>query len=135
MADRVAVLRAGELVQVATADELWNKPVDAYVARLVGLQCPRRGRISARRIAHHCARTVEPLQVTGRTFPRWPVPGVRCGGQRVRDVRIRRAQPARSGADPVHIDRVDPAVDPRKEGSLDRSSAHDHARFPASPEG
>jgi len=37
LADRVAVLRAGRIVQVGTADELWNHPVDVYVARLVGL--------------------------------------------------------------------------------------------------
>lgn len=37
LADRVAVLREGRLVQVGTADELWNAPADTYVARLVGL--------------------------------------------------------------------------------------------------
>jgi thiamine transport system ATP-binding protein len=37
LADRVAVLRDGRLVQVGTPDELWNRPADTYVARLVGL--------------------------------------------------------------------------------------------------
>lgn len=37
LADRVAVLRDGRLVQVGTPDELWNHPADTYVARLVGL--------------------------------------------------------------------------------------------------
>ncbi|MEZ5186800.1 MAG: ABC transporter ATP-binding protein [Candidatus Nanopelagicales bacterium] len=37
LADRVAVLRAGRLVQVDTPDRLWRAPVDDYVARLVGL--------------------------------------------------------------------------------------------------
>lgn len=37
LADRVAVLREGRLVQVDTPDRLWHAPVDDYVARLVGL--------------------------------------------------------------------------------------------------
>ncbi len=37
LADRVAVLRDGRIVQVGTPDELWNEPADTYVARLVGL--------------------------------------------------------------------------------------------------
>ncbi len=37
LADRVAVLREGVLVQVGTPQRLWEEPVDAYVARLVGL--------------------------------------------------------------------------------------------------
>jgi thiamine transport system ATP-binding protein len=34
---RVAVMRAGRLVQVAAPDELWNLPVDAWTARFLGL--------------------------------------------------------------------------------------------------
>ena len=37
IADRVAVLREGRLVQVGTPDKLWREPADPYVARLVGL--------------------------------------------------------------------------------------------------
>ena len=37
LADRVAVLRDGQLAQIGTPDELWRQPADAYVARLVGL--------------------------------------------------------------------------------------------------
>jgi thiamine transport system ATP-binding protein len=37
LADRVAVLRAGRIVQVGAPAELWSHPVDVYVARLVGL--------------------------------------------------------------------------------------------------
>lgn len=35
--DRVAILREGRLVQVATPDEMWRNPADEYVAGLVGL--------------------------------------------------------------------------------------------------
>ncbi len=37
LADRVAVLREGRIVQVGTPAGLWSHPADVYVARLVGL--------------------------------------------------------------------------------------------------
>jgi thiamine transport system ATP-binding protein len=37
LGDRVAVMRAGRIVQVATPDELWAHPVDADTARFVGI--------------------------------------------------------------------------------------------------
>lgn len=37
LADRVAILRDGRIVQVGTPDQLWRDPIDAYVAGLVGL--------------------------------------------------------------------------------------------------
>jgi len=37
LGDRVAVMRAGRVVQVATPDELWAHPVDPDVARFLGL--------------------------------------------------------------------------------------------------
>lgn len=37
LADRVAILREGTIVQIGPADELWRNPVDDYVASLVGL--------------------------------------------------------------------------------------------------
>jgi ABC-type sugar transport system ATPase subunit len=36
LGDRVAVLRAGELEQVGTPDELWHAPANRFVARFVG---------------------------------------------------------------------------------------------------
>ena len=36
LADRVAVLRAGRLVQIGEPGELWRRPVDAFVARFLG---------------------------------------------------------------------------------------------------
>jgi thiamine transport system ATP-binding protein len=37
VADRVAVLRAGRLVQVASPVEVWSRPADAFVAGFLGL--------------------------------------------------------------------------------------------------
>jgi ABC-type Fe3+/spermidine/putrescine transport system ATPase subunit len=67
MADRVAVLRDGRLVQVGTPDELWNKPVDEYVAMLVGLSVLD-GNVYAPEFLRQTPRGRWELLVTGRTF-------------------------------------------------------------------
>jgi thiamine transport system ATP-binding protein len=36
LADRVVVMRAGEVVQAGTPDELWRRPATAFVARFLG---------------------------------------------------------------------------------------------------
>jgi ABC-type sugar transport system ATPase subunit len=36
LGDRIAVLRDGELQQLATPDEIWREPANAFVARFVG---------------------------------------------------------------------------------------------------
>ena len=38
LGDRVAILRAGRLAQVATPDELWSRPADDWVARFLGIR-------------------------------------------------------------------------------------------------
>ena len=38
LGDRVAILRDGQLAQVATPEELWARPADVWVARLLGLR-------------------------------------------------------------------------------------------------
>ena len=67
LADRVAVLRDGRLVQVGTPDELWNDPLDTYVARLVGLSV-----LEERAYRPEDIRVAEdgpwPAVVTGSTF-------------------------------------------------------------------
>ncbi|MEZ5119752.1 MAG: ABC transporter ATP-binding protein [Candidatus Nanopelagicales bacterium] len=106
MADRVAVLRAGELLQVATADELWNKPVDAYVARLVGLSVLD-GVAHPPEELHITAHGRWASRVTGRTFidGRYLVSGV-VDGESVTFVSDARSLPAVGQT--VRIDRVDP---------------------------
>ena len=45
LGDRVAVLRAGGLVQVGTPDELWARPADADLAQFLGLRRLRDGSV------------------------------------------------------------------------------------------
>ena len=45
LGDRVAVMRAGRVVQVATPDELWARPVDEDVAQFLGLANVRDGAV------------------------------------------------------------------------------------------
>ena len=46
LGDRVAVMRAGRVVQVATPDELWAQPADEDVARFLGLANVRDGHVT-----------------------------------------------------------------------------------------
>ena len=68
---RVAVMRAGAIVQVATAERLWESPADAWVARFIGLaNVEERGATSLvtrpeavrvpRRPARRCSRRARP---------------------------------------------------------------------------
>ena len=45
LGDRVAVMRAGAVVQTGTPDELWAKPADEDVARFLGLANVRQGSV------------------------------------------------------------------------------------------
>lgn len=66
LGQRVAVMRAGELVQVAPPDELWSSPASAWVARFLG----RRSIVSG-----------EPWEVDGEVLV--PPAAVRIGQGRV----------------------------------------------------
>jgi thiamine transport system ATP-binding protein len=45
LGDRVAVMRAGRIVQIGTADQLWGRPADEDVAHFLGLANVRDGAI------------------------------------------------------------------------------------------
>ena len=47
MSDRIAVMRAGRIVQVGTAPELYERPVDGFVARFLGESNMLPGRVTA----------------------------------------------------------------------------------------
>ena len=106
MADRVAVLKQGRLVQVGTADELWNAPVDDYVARLVGLSVLDGVAYPPERLQQRQGGRWE-LHVTGRTFDdgRFLVSGT-VAGQAVSYMTDIRSVPAVGRT--VHIDVRDP---------------------------
>lgn len=51
MADRIAVIREGRIVQVGTPDDIYDRPATTFVAQLVGT--PRINLLTARREADH----------------------------------------------------------------------------------
>jgi ABC-type Fe3+/spermidine/putrescine transport system ATPase subunit len=55
IADRIAVMRQGQVAQVGTADEIYNAPSDLFVARFVGESNVLQGRVESTgdRIAVH----------------------------------------------------------------------------------
>jgi ABC-type sugar transport system ATPase subunit len=108
LGDRVAVMRAGQVVQVATPDELWARPLDADVARFLGIgnvadgEVVRPEAVSVRRAANEGVGVVESAVRTG--------PVVRL---RVRLDDGRRLEAAEASVDhPARGDRVDVEIDP-----------------------
>jgi len=47
MSDRIAVMRQGRIVQLGTAQELYSRPADSFVARFLGESNLVRGRVAA----------------------------------------------------------------------------------------
>jgi thiamine transport system ATP-binding protein len=108
LGDRVAVMREGRVVQVATPDELWSKPVDEDVARFLGLANVRDGEVVrpesiAVRVADEGHGVVERAVRTG------PVVRLRV---RLEDGRVLEAVVAALDH-PQPGDRVDVEVDPQ----------------------
>ena len=60
MADRVGVMRAGKLEQVAAPDELYDRPATAFVAEFVGTMNRLPGVAGVRRQRGHRARQHRP---------------------------------------------------------------------------
>jgi thiamine transport system ATP-binding protein len=50
VADRIAVMRAGKLIQVSTPEELWRRPRSGFVARFIGLENVFAGNVVAGRL-------------------------------------------------------------------------------------
>jgi thiamine transport system ATP-binding protein len=108
LGDRVAVMRAGQIVQVATPDELWAQPHDADVARFLGIanvdgdEAIRPEAVSV----HASADGVGVVESAVRTGP------VARLVVRLDDGRVLEAVVA-SLEHPVAGDRVDVRIDPR----------------------
>jgi len=90
--DRIAVVNEGRVVQLGTSSELYDEPVDLFVADFIGPM--RIGQLPARVIA---SAGMTGYQVGRRTLPTWaPVPPALAGhvgrdvmlGLRAEDVRI-----------------------------------------------
>jgi thiamine transport system ATP-binding protein len=70
LGDRVAVMREGRVVQVATPDELWAQPLDEDVARFLGLANVTEGRVvrpEAVRVQAATGRGVGTVETAART--------------------------------------------------------------------
>jgi ABC-type Fe3+/spermidine/putrescine transport system ATPase subunit len=48
LGDRIGVMRDGKLLQMASADEIYNRPADLFVARFTGVSNLLAGRVIAR---------------------------------------------------------------------------------------
>ncbi len=109
LGDRVAVMRHGRVVQVATPDELWARPVDEDVARFLGIanvdgtEIVRPEAVAVRQAAARGDGTVETAVRVG------PVVRLRV---RLDDGRVLEAVMA-SLEHPRQGDRVDVEVDPQ----------------------
>jgi thiamine transport system ATP-binding protein len=108
LGDRVAVMRTGRVVQVATPDELWAHPTDADVARFLGL-----ANVDGEVIVRPEAVSVRPAKSGGNGVV---VVAVRTGPLVRLRVRLddgRKLEAVTASLDhPVPGDRVDIDVDP-----------------------
>ncbi|WP_219416824.1 ABC transporter ATP-binding protein [Pseudonocardia nigra] len=114
VADRIAVLRDGQVVQVDRPRRLYDRPVDAFVAGFLGGR--ELGLLPARLVA---AAGGAGFRIGARTLPLWgPVPAAltgRVGDTVLLGLRAEDVGEARPGADPgsvtlpVSVRRVEPA--------------------------
>ena len=108
LGDRIAVMRSGRVVQVATPDELWARPLDADVARFLGIgnvaggEVVRPEAVTVTRATNGGVGVVESAVRTG------PIVRLRV---RLDDGRMLEAAEA-SIDHPARGDRVDVEVDP-----------------------
>ncbi len=128
LADRVGVMREGRVVQVATPDELWERPIDAWVARFLGMENIELG-VDRATITRPEAITLGPgddavvLTVERRR-------GVVVARVRYDDGRV--LESLRVGVPPAPGERVGVVVDPR--GVIEVASGAPD-RVPSSPRG
>lgn len=102
MADRIAVLRAGEIVQLDTPRRLYRRPVDLFVAEFLG--SPPLGLLRAQLVASQGSAG---FQVGTRVLPRWaPVPaelGERVGAEVLLGIRAEDVRDAALGSEPQGV--------------------------------
>jgi iron(III) transport system ATP-binding protein len=74
LGDRIGVMRDGRLLQMAGADELYNRPADRFVANFTGASNAFAGRLIERQAEFG---TVE--AASGERLTAWLAPGLRAG--------------------------------------------------------
>jgi multiple sugar transport system ATP-binding protein len=102
VADRVALLNAGRIVQIDTPGDLYSRPVDIFAASFVG--SPTIGLLPARLVLSGSSGG---FRVGARTLPLWtPLPGELAGlvdREVVIGIRPERVHDARRGSDPSTV--------------------------------
>jgi ABC-type Fe3+/spermidine/putrescine transport system ATPase subunit len=93
MSDRIAVMRGGRVAQLGTADELYNRPADSFVARFLG-----ESNLVAGRVAELCEGRAT-LIVEGFAAPieGRPTQGLRLAGAACALIRPEHVRPVAGG--------------------------------------
>ena len=93
MSDRIAVMRGGRVAQLGTADELYNRPADSFVARFLG-----ESNLVAGRVAELCEGRAA-LAVEGFAAPieGRPTQGLRLAGAACALIRPEHVRPVAGG--------------------------------------
>jgi ABC-type Fe3+/spermidine/putrescine transport system ATPase subunit len=93
MSDRIAVMRGGRVAQLGTADELYNRPTDSFVARFLG-----ESNLVAGRVAELCEGRAT-LTVDGFAEPieGRPTRGLRLAGAACALIRPEHVRPVAGG--------------------------------------
>ncbi|MBM3554107.1 MAG: ABC transporter ATP-binding protein [Alphaproteobacteria bacterium] len=102
MSDRIAVMRAGRIVQIGTAQNLYSRPVDTFVARFLGESNLIPGRVAAtdgKSARFEATGIVGPL--TGRATP-----GIAVGGPAAAMIRPEHVRPTAGGRKAQIVERV-----------------------------
>jgi iron(III) transport system ATP-binding protein len=95
LGDRIGVMRDGKLLQMAPADELYNRPADLFVANFTGASNLIDGRVMARNGEFG---DVQALQ--GQTISAWLPPAVKAGEAVKIAVRPENVRLGSNGAEP-----------------------------------
>jgi ABC-type Fe3+/spermidine/putrescine transport system ATPase subunit len=93
MSDRIAVMRGGRVAQMGTADELYNRPADSFVARFLG-----ESNLVAGRVAELCeGRATLAVEGFGAPIEGRPTQGLRLAGAACALIRPEHVRPVAGG--------------------------------------
>jgi ABC-type Fe3+/spermidine/putrescine transport system ATPase subunit len=93
MSDRIAVMRGGRVAQMGTADELYNRPADSFVARFLG-----ESNLVAGRVTELCEdRATLAVEGIGAPIEGRPTQGLRLAGAACALIRPEHVRPVAGG--------------------------------------